>query len=70
MRVVDFIKEINELGYDENTELDFEVTSHKYGKGLIFHIETFVDEREYSNQNIISVEFEEGLIDEVKEYFS
>lgn len=70
MKVVDFLKYINDIGYDENTELDFEVFSHKHGKGLILHFETLVDEREYSDQNTISVEFEEGLVDEIQEYFS
>jgi len=70
MKVVDFLKYLNDIGYDANTELDFEVFNHKYGKGLIFHVETIIDEREYSDQNTISVEFEDGLIKDIKEYFS
>ena len=61
MRVKEFISRMNEIGYDDDTELHFGsvVDMRLYRK---FEIESIEDERFNSNENIISIDFDEGTV--------
>lgn len=61
MKVKDFVKRLNEIGFDENTELHFgSVIKMKCYKK--FEIESIEDERFNSNENVISVDFDDRTV--------
>lgn len=61
MKVIELIKQLNEIGFNENTELHFGsvVDMRLYRK---FEIESIEDERFNSNENVISIDFDDGTI--------
>lgn len=61
MKVKEFIGVLEKIGFDENTELHFGsvVDMRLYRK---FEIESIEDERFNSNENIISIDFDEGTV--------
>ena len=61
MKVKEFIQQLNEIGFDDNTELHFgSIINMKCYKK--FEIESIEDEMFNSNKNVISIDFDDRTV--------
>ena len=71
MKVVELIKKLNEIGYDENTELEFSFTDNDTGEWYVIPFEKFWYGKELTGdpyyKDIIDISIQ---VDTAKEYIN
>lgn len=60
MKIKDFIKKFQELGYDDETELDIDVIDGESGESYSFEIDSIEDGEWVSNNNEIGIILKEA----------